>query len=130
MAAHITISGLVKIFLTIILIPIGLLSKYYNGPGSEFINNNLGGAIYVVFFIILASLVFPNAGPLKISLIVLFSTCLIEFSQLLDVAFLSNLRKNSIIRLLIGTTYNSFDFVFYFLGFGTGYIFLSKFKVD
>jgi hypothetical protein len=113
--------GLNKLFLAIILIPIGLLTKVYNGFGSEFVTNYLGGVIYVVFFILLASLVFPKTNPLVISLIVLCITCLIESSQLISNDYLNGLRTHFLIRALIGSVYNVFDFLFYFVGAVIGY---------
>jgi hypothetical protein len=110
------LTTLKKLSLIIILIPIGLLTKVYSGIGSEFVSNYLGGVIYVVFFIVLASLVFPKSGPIKISIIVLCVTCLIEFSQLNHSPALELFRKNFIFRTLFGSTYNPFDFIWYFVG--------------
>ena len=56
--------------LILLLIPLGLLTKFYTGPGSQIINNHLGGVIYVVFFLFLASLIFPQTRAIKITLIV------------------------------------------------------------
>ena len=113
--------ALTKLILLLILIPLGFLTKVYSGFGSEFVTNYLGGVIYVVFFIVLASLVFPKTTPLKISLIVLCVTCLLEFSQFIQLDFLNSLRKHFMIRALIGSVFNFLDFVFYvsgtFLGF-------------
>jgi hypothetical protein len=71
----------VKLFLAIILIPIGFLTKIYTGIGNEFVINYLGGVIYVVFFILLASLIFPKTNPVKVSLIILGLTCFIEVTN-------------------------------------------------
>jgi len=92
---------LLKFLLTIILIPVGLLTKAYSGNGSEFVTNYLGGVIYVIFFIVLASLVFTKARPILISLIVFFITCLIEISQLIHTPLLEVFRKNLIFRTLV-----------------------------
>jgi hypothetical protein len=105
-----------KLSLVIILIPVGLLTKVYNGFGCEFITNYLGGVIYVVFFIVLASLIFPKAGSIKISLIVLCITCLLEFSQLIHTPTLVLLRKSFVFRALFGSTFNPYDFIGYFVG--------------
>lgn len=105
-----------KLSLVIILIPIGLLTKAYSGIGSEFVTNYLGGVVYVVFFIMLASSVFPKASPLKISLIVLCITCLLELSQLIHTPTLELFRKNFVFRALFGSTFNPFDFIWYSVG--------------
>jgi hypothetical protein len=111
-----------KLSIIIILVPLGLFTKHFTGKGNEFISNYLGGLIYVIFFIIFASLIFPKITPLKISLIVLCVTCIFEISQLIQSDFLNNLRKYFIIKTLIGSVFNIFDFIFYitgaFFGFG------------
>jgi hypothetical protein len=117
-----------KLSLAIILIPIGLLTKVYSGIGSEFVTNYLGGVIYVVFFIVLASLVFPKVNPLKISLFVLGFACLIEVSQLIQNDLLKDLRTHFLIRILMGSVFNIFDFVFYFVGALIGYGILMGLK--
>ena len=120
---------LTKLTLVIILIPIGLLTKAYSGIGSEFVSNHLGGVIYVIFFIVLASLLFPKASPIKISLIVLCITCLLEFSQLIQNDFLTSLRIHFLIRSLIGSVFNSCDFLFYFVSALIGYGILAGLKI-
>jgi Protein of unknown function (DUF2809) len=99
----------------------GLLTKTYSGIGCEFVHNYLGGIIYVVFFIILTSVIFPGASSLKISLLVLGFTCTIEFSQLIQNDVLKSLRTHFLIRTLIGSVFNVFDFIFYFVGAAIGY---------
>jgi glycopeptide antibiotics resistance protein len=121
--------AITKLSLVIILIPIGILTKVYAGIGSEFITNYLGGVIYVVFFIVLTSLVFPKASSRKISLIILCVTCMLEFSQLIHNPTLDQLRKNFVFRALFGSTFNPFDFIWYFVGAITGFflvLFINK----
>jgi len=118
----------IKLSLAIILVPIGLLTKVYNGFGHEFVTNYLGGVIYVVFFIVLASLVFPKAKPLKISLFVLGLTCIIEVSQLIQNDLLKDLRSHFLIRSLIGSVFNISDIVFYTVGALIGFSILMSLK--
>ncbi|MCX6327203.1 MAG: DUF2809 domain-containing protein [Bacteroidia bacterium] len=120
-----------KFTLLFILIAIGLLTKVYSGIGNEFVTNYLGGVIYVLFFIVLASLVFPKASPIKISLIVLCITCLLEFTQLIHIPTLELFRKNFIFRALFGSTFNPYDFIGYFVGALSGLflvILVNKFR--
>ena len=119
---------LTKLFLVIILIPLGFLTKIYSGFGDEFVTNYVGGVIYIVFFIVLTSLVFPKVSALKISIIILCVTCLLEFSQLIQISILNILRKYFIIRALIGSVFNIFDFVSYLVGTILGYSILMKIK--
>jgi hypothetical protein len=110
-----------KIFLVIILIPIGLYTKVYSGIGHEFICNRMGGIIYVIFFIVLASLAFPKARPIKLSLIVLGITSLLELSQLIHNDILDDFRTNFIFRALFGNVFNAFDFLYYIIGALVGF---------
>jgi hypothetical protein len=124
MTAGFTRLILTKFFFLIILFPIGLLTKAYNGFGDEFLKNYFGGIIYVIFFIFLASLVFPKVSIIKIALMVLGITCLLEFSQLIQIGFINESRKFFIIKALIGSVFNFYDFIFYLFGAITGYFVL------
>jgi len=121
-------ASILKLSFVIILIPIGILTKIYTGFGSEFFHNYLGGVIYMCFFIVLTSLFFPQSDPIKITLIVLIITCMIEFSQLIQASFMISLRKHFIIQVLIGSVFNYFDFVFYLAGAGIGFGILCLIK--
>jgi hypothetical protein len=122
-------SGLTKLFLLFILIPLGLLTKVYSGFEDELVTNYFGGVIYVVFFILLTSLIFPQISSLKLSFIILCIVCLLEFSQLIQISFLNSLRKYFIIRTLIGKVFNVSDFVSYFIGALIGYGILISLKI-
>jgi len=114
-----------KLLFVFLLIPIGLLTKFYSGFGHEFVCNNLGGVIYVIFFIVLFSLIFPNAHPIKISLVVLCVTCLIECSQLIQTDILNQFRTYLIFRTLFGSVFNVFDLLYYIIGALLGYTVLK-----
>ncbi len=106
----------------LILIPIGVTTKYYYGVGEGFIHNHLGGAIYVIFWILLFSLIFPKYSHLRLSVCVFSVTCLIEFTQLIHAPILEKAREIFIIRALFGSTFNPFDFIWYLVGAVLGYI--------
>jgi hypothetical protein len=119
---------IIKLFLAIILIPIGFLTKVYSGFGSEFATNYLGGVFYVIFLIILSSLVFPKTSPLKISLIVFAFTFFIELTQIIQNDILNSLRSHFLIKTLIGSTFNIYDMVYYTVGAFVGYGILVALK--
>ena len=110
-----------KILILILLIPLGLLTKFYTGPGRQIVNNHLGGVIYVVFFIFLASLVFPQTRAIKITLIVFIVTCALELTQLIQTDFLNRLREYFVVHALIGSSFNLMDMPFYAVGGGIGW---------
>jgi hypothetical protein len=105
-----------KLSLAIILVPIGLLTKVYSGIGVEVIHNHLGGVIYVIFWILLFSFIFPTYSPCKLTLWVFLVTCGIESTQLINTSTLELLRKNFFFRALFGNTFNPFDFICYLVG--------------
>jgi hypothetical protein len=108
--------AIIKLSLAIILVPIGLLTKAYSGIGVEFIHNHLGGVIYVIFWILLFSFLFPTYSPCKLTLWVFLVTCGIEFTQLINTSTLELLRRNFFFRALLGNTFNPFDFICYLVG--------------
>jgi hypothetical protein len=112
----------IKLLTLALLIPLGLATKFYAGPGSQLVNNHLGGVLYVVFFIFLASLVFPKVRPLKISLIVFAVTCLLELTQMIQTTFLNQMREYFVVHALIGSSFNKMDLLYYLIGGGIGYI--------
>jgi hypothetical protein len=113
------------LFLLLLLIT-GLLTKL--DCVYPFINNYIGGIIYVIFFIILTSIFYPNSKPLSLSFTILIITSLLEFSQLIQNKELTSLRSHFLIRALIGSVFNVFDFIFYFLGAITGFLILIFLK--
>ena len=117
-----------KLILLLLLIIFGIATKFYSGPGREFVNNYLGGVIYVMFFILLASLILPHGNILKLSLLILIITCLLEFSQLITGEFLNKIRAHFIVRSLIGSVFNKFDFLFYLFGALIGYYVLRMLR--
>jgi len=117
-----------KLLILALLDPPGILTKFYAGPGSSFVNNHLGGVLYVVFFIFLASLFFPKTNALKLSLIVLAITCLLEFTQLIQTNFLNKIREYFVVHALIGSSFNMMDLPFYAIGGGIGFMSLKWVK--
>lgn len=110
-----------KLIIVLILVPLGIYTKFYHGPGEGFVHAYLGGILYVVFFIFLASLIFPKVRVLKISLVVFVITCLLEFTQLIQTPWLNKLREYFLVHALIGSGYTTYDLLFYVVGGIIGY---------
>jgi Protein of unknown function (DUF2809) len=100
----------------IIIIPLGLVSKFYNGPLYQWLNNYSGGIFYEIFWILLVILINPKIPPLIAAIWVFMITALLEFMQLWHPPFLEAIRATLIGRLLIGTTFDWWDFPHYILG--------------
>lgn len=114
-------SKTLKILLLVILVTLGFYTKYYTGPGHEFVHNYLGGIIYVIFWIIFFSTLIPKATPFKVTVWVFLVTSLIEFTQIIHTPFLDHLREYILFRALFGSTFNPFDFIGYFAGAVIGF---------
>jgi len=101
----------------LIIIPLGFYTKFYSGPYSDWINNSLGGVLYVIFWSLVIFLFAPKINPLKISVAVFVATCLLEFLQLWRPAFLEFIRSYFIGRTILGSSFSLPDFLYYFAGF-------------
>ena len=108
----------------LVIVPIGFCSKYYNGAGSTWINNHLGGTFYVIFWCLIVFLIFPGIKPLIIAGWVWAVTVLLEFLQLFHPKFLEFIRESFMGKTILGTSFNWIDIIYYIIGWGIGIIWL------
>jgi uncharacterized BrkB/YihY/UPF0761 family membrane protein len=99
-----------------IITPLGFYSKFYEGPASEWVNNSLGGVLYVIFWCLLFSIPCSRVRPWKIALWVLLATCLLEVLQLWHPPFLETIRSTFIGGTLLGNSFTWLDFPHYLTG--------------
>lgn len=109
----------------ILIIPLGFFTKFYSGPAMNWINNSVGGLLYEIFWCLVFYFLFPLSRPFLIALIVLISTCFLEFLQLWHPPFLELIRSNFIGRTILGNAFNWMDFPYYLVGSALGYILLK-----
>lgn len=121
-------TNIIKIILLVLLIIVGVSTKFYHGVASEFVNNHLGGIIYVIFWILFFSTILPKQKPFKITLWVFMITCVIEFTQLYHPIYLEKLREYFVFRAFFGNSFNPFDILFYLVGALVGYFLLILIK--
>lgn len=100
----------------ITMIPIGIASKFYQGPLKEWVNDYFGDIIYEAFWIMIGVLIWPKASLAKIAAVVFIATCIIEVLQLWQPPFLQMMRASFIGKLLLGTTFVWWDFPHYLAG--------------
>ncbi|MFO7891133.1 MAG: DUF2809 domain-containing protein [bacterium] len=108
------------------MIPLGFFSKFYIGPFHRWFNFYFGGLLYEVFWCLIIALLVPKVSTINIVLSVLFITCGLEFLQLFHYPFLENIRSTFWGRTLIGHSFSWYDFPYYFIGCGLGYVILIK----
>jgi hypothetical protein len=114
--------------LLIFLVPAGFYAKAYSGPFSDWVNNSFSGILYELFWCFLVLLVLPTARPLGIAVWVFSVTAALEILQLWRPPFLQAVRSTFIGRTLIGTSFVWSDFIYYFIGCGTGLLVMNRMK--
>jgi hypothetical protein len=107
---------LILFYLLILLIPIGILSKFYQGFFQNWINNSLGGILYVIAWITLVLLIQPRFNPIWVAVWVFLATSFLEVLQLWHPPFFEAIRSTLMGRLLLGTTFVFSDFIYYGIG--------------
>lgn len=100
----------------LVIVPLGLATKFYRGPGQEWLNNSFGGIPYEIFFVLLVVFIWPQLSALRAALAVCLATCLLEFLQLWHPPFLEAIRATLLGRLLLGNTFQWSDIPYYFIG--------------
>jgi len=99
-----------------IITPLGFYTKVYSGPAFRWVNNSLGGILYVIFWSLLFYLLFTRIRPIMIVLIVLLVTCTLEILQLWHPDFLEAIRSTFIGVTLMGNSFSWLDIIHYIIG--------------
>ncbi len=110
----------------LIIVPLGIYSKFYSGQAARWVNDSLGGVLYVIFWCLFAFLFLSNTKPWKIAAVVFAVTCFLEFLQLLHPSFLEYFRSNFVGRTILGTTFTWSDFPYYLVGCGIGWLWMKS----
>lgn len=110
----------------LILIPIGISTKFYHGIGAEWVRGSSGAILYEIFWCLLIFGI-TRFRPRNIALSVFIITCILEFLQLWHPPFLEWIRSFFIGRLLIGSTFSWYDFPYYLIGSGIGWLWMRRY---
>lgn len=111
----------------LVILLLGLFSKFYTGWGQQWVNNNVAGVWYEVFWCVFFFLFFPSAKNVtRIPVIVFLLTSLLEFMQLWHPLWLERIRSYLLGRLLLGHTFSKWDFPYYLIGCIIGAIWLQQ----
>jgi hypothetical protein len=88
----------------------------FHAPISPDMRDATGGAAYVVFWIFVAASLAPRTRPVRLALVILSITCVLEFLQLWHPFWLERTRATFLGRVILGTTFGWTDFPPYFVG--------------
>ena len=114
------------LILLLLITPIGFYSKFYSGPCASWVNDSLGGVFYEIFWCLLVFLILVNERAWVIATSVFIITSFLEVLQLWHPEFLEIIRSYYIGRTVLGTSFNLYDFIYYFIGSGIGYLTLTR----
>jgi len=111
------------------IVPIGFYSKLgYHGPASGWVHNSLGGVFYVILWCLVFSFCLPAVRTSRIVIGVLAATCGLEFLQAWHPPLLEFLRSFFLGRTILGSSFDWFDFPYYFIGAGIGWVWLRALR--
>ena len=100
----------------LIVTALGLGTSYYEGPERLWVRDHGSGILYVMYWILLVLTVRPDSSPGRVSIVVLVLTCLVEFSQLIDVKWLKEIRRTWLGANLLGSGFKWSDLPYYAIG--------------
>jgi len=108
---------------------LGLLLKFYKGPGHEWLNDGGATLFYEILWCVCAFLFFRSRkAVMLIPIWVFIITCILEVLQLWHPPFLEAMRANLIGRLILGTSFVWSDFPHYALGSFLGWLWLRQLR--
>jgi hypothetical protein len=106
---------------------LGLYTKRgYQGPAAAWVHDSVGGVFYEVFWCLALAMVLPRWNASRIAVVVLISTCILEFLQLWHPPLLEIARANFIGRTILGSSFDWGDFPYYFIGSALGWGWLRQ----
>ncbi len=110
----------------LLIIPLGLASKFYRGWGETWVNNSLSGIFYVIFWCFVIFLIKPGFKPRNIAAGVFLVTAALEFLQLWQPPFLQGIRSTFIGVTILGNTFILSDFLYYLIGSILGWLLIRR----
>lgn len=114
----------------LIVIAMGFLFKFYSGFAHQWFNNYAAAIFYEIFWCLFVFLLVRNRTVMQIPLWVFGITCTLEFLQLWHPLILEQFRATFVGRLLIGTTFSWWDFLYYGVGCFLGWFWLRQLKAS
>lgn len=111
----------------LIVMAMGFLFKFYTDPAHQWFNNYGAAVFYEIFWCLFAFLlVNSRKAVMQIPLWVFGATCGLEFLQLWHPPVLEQFRSTFLGRMLIGTTFVWWDFLYYVVGCLLGWFWLRQ----
>lgn len=106
-------------------VPIGLLTKVYPEIGHGWLGGYAGAILYEIFWILLICGFKPHWAVWKVSLGVMLTTDILEVLQYWQLPILAELQATSLGKLLLGSVFSIWDFLYYAIGSLLGYFWMK-----
>lgn len=101
---------------TLILVPLGVGTKFYAGPGNGWVQAHAGGTLYVIFWTFVVLCRWPRLSPWTAAGGVLVATILLEGLQLWQPPVLETIRDTFVGHAVLGSTFSWDDLPHYAVG--------------
>jgi hypothetical protein len=102
--------------LTVLLVPLGLGTKRYHGPGEAWVHGYAGDILFASFWVFGWKTAKPDAPATRVALLVFAACCLVEFTQLIHTPGLDRFRRTFLGHLLLGSGFEFADLAYYAMG--------------
>lgn len=110
----------------LVLIPLGIGTKFYGGPAAGWVHGHAGGVLYVIFWTVVVVLAVPSLSPWTVAGGVFIVTCGLEFLQLWSPSGLEAIRDTFFGHALLGSTFGRWDLLHYAIGAVCGGLFVQE----
>jgi hypothetical protein len=109
----------------VVIVPLGFYCKLgYHGPAEHWVHDSFAAVFYEILWCLVLALLLPRPKPAALAAGVLIGTCILEFMQLWHPPLLEWLRGFFLGRAILGSTFDWWDFPYYFLGSALGWLWL------
>ncbi len=119
----------INIIISLLIVTgMGFFFKFYSGGfGRQWLNNSGAAVFYEIFWCLFAYLFIKGRNVTnQICLWVFIITCVLEILQLWHPPLLEQMRSTLVGRLLLGTTFSWWDFLYYAIGCIFGWLWLRQ----
>jgi len=103
-----------------LLIPLGLATQLYEGPGVVWVRAYVGALCYEIFWLFALKALLPQVGIFPLAAGIFLVTSALELLQLSHDPRLEWVRSFTLGRVLIGNTFDPWDIAYYAVGSAIG----------
>ena len=114
----------------IAVIALGLASRKFPALFPALFGKYPGDSLWALMIFLGTAFCKPQASPQNIAALAFATSCLVEFSQLYQAAWINSIRSHPLGHLVLGSTFSWLDIAAYFVGVLVGAITLGIKKAN